>query len=95
VGEFDLFSLTDLRKTLNGILALCKRTLIDLSGITFLDLDFARGLALRLQLYATISPCTTLPQVTASVRVFGLWGWARFHPGANRDEPPVVSEASR
>jgi hypothetical protein len=52
VGEFDLFSLTDLRKTLNGILALCKRTLIDLSGITFLDLDFARGLALRLQLYA-------------------------------------------
>ena len=94
-GEFDLFSLTDLRETLNGLLALCRRTLVDLSGITFLDLDSARELALRSHLYAYyLTLHDPSPQVTASVRTFGLWSWIRFHPGADHQEPPAVSEAS-
>ncbi len=95
-GEFDLFSLTDLRETLNKILALCKRTLVDLSGITFLDLDSARELALRSQIYARyLTLHDPSPQVTASVRAFGLRGWIRFHPGADHEEPPVFSGASQ
>ena len=95
-GEFDLFSLTDLRETLNMILALCKRTLVDLSGITFLDLDSARELALRSQIYAHyLTLHDPSPQVTASVRAFGLLGWIHFHPGAGHEEPPVFSGASR
>ena len=95
-GEFDLFSLTDLRETLNKILALCKRTLVDLSGITFLDLDSARELALRSQIYAHyLTLYDPSPQVTASVRAFGLLGWIHFHPGAGHEEPPVFSGASQ
>jgi hypothetical protein len=31
--------------------------------------------------------------VTASVEAFRLGEWISFHPGADREEPPVVSEA--
>jgi hypothetical protein len=31
--------------------------------------------------------------VLASVEAFGLGEWISFHPGADREEPPVVSEA--
>ena len=51
-GEFDLFSLADLRRTLNKVLDLQKKTLVNLSGITFLDLASARELAVRAQVYA-------------------------------------------
>jgi anti-anti-sigma factor len=94
-GEFDLFSLSNLRETLNNVLDLRRPTLLDLSGITFLDLDSARELAVRAQLYAHyLCLRNPSPQVTASIRAFGLWGWIHFHPGTDREEPPVVSEAS-
>ena len=51
-GEFDLFSLGDLYRTLNGVLDLRKKILVDLSGITFLDLASTRELAVHAQLYA-------------------------------------------
>jgi hypothetical protein len=50
-GELDLFSLADLRETLNRVLSLSRPALVDLSGITFLDLHSARELVLRYQLH--------------------------------------------
>jgi anti-anti-sigma regulatory factor len=94
-GEFDLFSLTRLREALNGVASLQRPTLVDLSGITFLDLLSARELALRSQLYSHyLTFGNPSPEVTASARAFGLEGWARFHARADRREPPVISEVS-
>ena len=93
-GEFDLFSLDDLRRTLNGVLSLRKKTLVDLSGITFLDLTSARELAVRAQIYAHhLTLHNPSPQTTASVEAFGLGHRVRFYFGRDREEPPVVSEA--
>ncbi len=94
-GELDLFSLGDLRKTLNGVLTLRRPTLVDLSGITFLDLESARELAVRAQLYAShLSLHNPSPQVAASVEAFGLGSWMRFYFSADREEPPIFSETS-
>jgi hypothetical protein len=94
-GEFDLFSLGDLCRTLNGVLGLRRMTLVDLSGITFLDLASARELAVQAQLYAhRLTLHDPSLQVKASVEAFGLASWIPYHSRADRDEPPVVSEAS-
>ncbi len=94
-GEFDLFSLSNLREALNNVLALHRPTLVDLSGITFLDLDSARELAIRAQLYAHhLLLRNPSPWVRASIQAFGLAGWIPFHPGTDHEEPPLVSEAS-
>jgi len=93
-GELDLFTLVDLRETLNRVLASMRPTLLDLSGITFLDLQSARELAIRCQLCADrLTLRNPSPQVAASVEAFGLEEWISFHPGTDREEPPVVSEA--
>ena len=93
-GELDLFSLEELRETLNRVLGSMKPALVDLSGITFLDLCSARELAVRCQLWDRLLTLRNpSPQVSASVESFGLGEWISFHPGADREEPPVVSEA--
>jgi anti-anti-sigma factor len=93
-GELDIFSLTDLRETLNRVLGLSRPALVDLSGITFLDLDSARELVLRYQLHADhLTLSNPSRWVSASVEAFGMGGWIHFHPGADREGPPVVSEA--
>ena len=93
-GEFDLFALHDLRETLNRILDSMKPVLVDLSGITFLDLDSACELVLRYQLHADhLTLSNPSRWVTASVEAFGMGGWIYFHPGTDREEPPVISEA--
>ena len=93
-GEFDLFSLDDLRRTLNGVLDLRKKTLVNLFGITFLDLASARELAIRAQVYARhLTFHNPSPQVMASVEASGLGSWLRFHSGPDREEPPIFSEA--
>jgi hypothetical protein len=95
-GEWDLFSLDDLRAALNSVLDLRRPTFVDLSGISFLDLQSARELAVRAQLYAhQLFLRNPSPQVIASIKAFGLWGWVHFHPGTDHEEPPVFSEASR
>ena len=48
-GEFDLFSLANLREALNHVANLHRPTLVDLSGITFLDLLSARELTISSQ----------------------------------------------
>jgi anti-anti-sigma regulatory factor len=94
-GEFDLFSLTELREALNGVASLRRPTLVDLSGITFLDLLSARELAIRSQLYSHyLTFGNPSPEVTASARAFGLEGWVCFQRGGDHTEPPVVSEVS-
>ena len=93
-GEFDLSSLADLRRTLNGVLNLRRKILVNLSGITFLDLASARELAVRAQLYARhLTFHSPSPQVMASVEASGVGGWIRFYSGAEREEPPVFTEA--
>ncbi len=93
-GEFDLFSLDDLHRTLNGVLDLRKKTLVNLFGITFLDLASACELAVRAQVYARhLTFHNPSPQVMASVEASGSGGWIRFHSGPDREEPPVFSEA--
>jgi anti-anti-sigma factor len=94
-GELDLFSLSDLRETLNRVLGLSRPALVDLSGITFLDLHSARELVLRYQLHADhLTLSNPSPQVAASVAAFRLGEWIGFHPASDRKEPPLVSEAS-
>ncbi len=93
-GEFDLFSLGDLCRTLNWVLDLRKEILVDLSGITFLDLASTRELAVHAQLYADhLTLHNPSPQVTASVKAFGLVNWVHIYSGTGREEPPLVSEA--
>ena len=95
-GEFDLFSLTRIRKVLNDVAGLQRPTLVDLSGITFLDLLSARELAVRSRLcshYLTFG--NPSPAVTTSARAFGLEGWTSFQTGGGRREPPVISGVSR
>jgi anti-anti-sigma factor len=93
-GELDLFTLGDLREALNRVQSLGRPALVDLSGITFLDLHSARELAVRSQLYADyLTLRDPSPQVSASVEAFGMREWISFHPGTDREEPPVASEA--
>ncbi len=92
-GEFDLFSLAKLREALNHVASLQRPTLVDLSGITFLDLLSARELAIRSQLYSHFLTFGNPSfEVTASARAFGLEGWVRSQTKGDHREPPVVSE---
>ena len=92
MGECDLFSLSDLRKTLNGVLGLRRPTLVDLSGITSLDLVSARELAVCAHLYAhRLILRNPSPQVTSSLEAFGLANWVRFYFDTDHEELPVFS----
>lgn len=51
-GEFDQHNLEDLREALSTVLALRRPTLVDLAGVTFLDVGATRELAIRSHLYA-------------------------------------------
>ena len=51
-GEFDGHNLEDLRQILDSVLALRRPTMVDLSGVTFLDLGATRELTIRSRLYA-------------------------------------------
>ncbi len=92
-GEFDIFSLRDLREALSEVSTLRRPTLVDLSGITFLDLQSAREFAVRSLLYARhLSFANPSAEALASIKALGLEGWIHLNPDAYRDEPPVFSE---
>ncbi|MGB3681729.1 MAG: STAS domain-containing protein [Rubrobacteraceae bacterium] len=78
-GELDLTSAAELRSTLDNVASLCKRTTVDLSGVTFLDLQSTRELAVRSHLYAhhltLVNPSW---QARASVKACKLQDWVRF-----------------
>ncbi len=78
-GEFDGHNLEDLRKILDSVVALRRPTMVDLSGVTFLDVDATRELTIRSRLYAHhLTFRNPSPQVCASVAACGFEEWFDF-----------------
>ena len=91
-GEFDAYSLPDLREALDHVCAFGKPIVVDLSGITFLDLQSARELVVRFLFQAHhLAFENPSSGVLASIRALGMDGRARIRSG--HEEPPVFSEA--
>ena len=92
-GEFDAYSLPDLRETLVHICAFGKPVVVDLSGVTFLDLQSARELVVRSLIQEAHQLAFENPSsgVLASLRALGIDHQARIYGG--REEPPVFFEA--
>ena len=91
-GEFDAYSLPDMRRTLDRACAFGKPVVVDLSGVTFLDLRSARELAVQSVIQAhQLAFENPSPGVLASVRDLGIFGGSRTRTG--REEPSVFSEA--
>ena len=91
-GEFDAYSLPDMRRTLDRACAHGKPVVVDLAGVTFLDLRSARELVVRSVILARrLSLENPSTGVLASVRALGMDGGSRLRTG--REEPPVFSEA--
>ena len=83
-GEFDQHNLEDLRETLNGVLALRRPTLMDLSGVTFLDIGTSRELVIRSRLYGHHLILHNLSwQVRASMAACGFETWVGFRSNAD------------
>lgn len=92
-GEFDLFCAEELKRVLTDVTSRRERVIVDLSEISFLDLQSARELAVRSLLgphYLTfLNPS---PQVMATMGALGLEGWLDVSLGTGgRDEPQVFS----
>jgi len=78
-GEFDLHNLEELRETMSNTVALRRPTMIDLSGVTFIDVEATRELTIRSRLYAHhLTLCNPSWQVEASVAACGLGEWFAF-----------------
>ena len=91
-GEFDAYSLPDLRETLDRVCAFGKPVVVDLSGVTVLDLRAARELVVRSLIQAhQLAFENPSSGVLASILALGIDHHARIHTG--REEPPVFSEA--
>jgi anti-anti-sigma factor len=82
-GEFDRHNLEELRETLGDMVALRRPTVVDLSGVTFLDVGTTRELTIRSRLYAhhLVLHNPSL-QVRRSVAACGFEEWFDF-----RSEP--------
>jgi anti-anti-sigma factor len=86
-GEFDLFAIEPLREVLSGVASLRQPTVVDLSGVTFLDAYSIGELAVHSQLYAHHFAFRKPSwQVEASMEACGLNGWFR-NPHSERAEP--------
>lgn len=93
-GELDIAAFEDLRGTLDAAARLREPAVVDLSGVTFLDLLCARELAVRSQLYAhQLTLRDPSPQVLATARACGLEDWLLLAPEAADRETPVISRA--
>lgn len=78
-GEFDGHNLEDLRQILDAVVALRRPTMVDLSGVTFLDVEATRELTVRSRLYAHhLTFRNPSPQVCASVAACGFDEWFDF-----------------
>jgi anti-anti-sigma regulatory factor len=91
-GEFDAYSLPDLREALDHVGAFGRPVVVDLSGVTFLDLQSARELVVR-SLIQTHQLVFENPSsgVLASLGALGIDHQARIYTG--REGPPFFSEA--
>jgi anti-anti-sigma regulatory factor len=91
-GEFDAYSLPDLREALDHVCAFGKPVVVDLSGVTFLDLQSARELVVRSLIQAHhLAFESPSSGVLATIRALGMDGRTRIHSG--HGDPPVFSEA--
>ena len=78
-GEFDGHNLEDLREILDSVVALRRLTMVDLSGVTFLDVGATRELTIRFRSYAQHLTCRNpSPQVRASIAACGFEKWLDF-----------------
>ncbi|CAN5543446.1 hypothetical protein BH24ACT21_BH24ACT21_12320 [soil metagenome] len=94
-GEFDLSSIVELRETLSNVASLRRPTVIDLSGVTFMDLQSTRELAVRSQLYAHhVTLLNPSWQVERSVRACKLGEWVRFEYREERPSRPPLEKVS-
>ncbi|MGH3146850.1 MAG: STAS domain-containing protein [Rubrobacter sp.] len=97
-GEFDLHDLENLRVALDwalgGTSTPSSPAVVDLSGVTFLDVVTTRELALSSQLHARYMTLhSPSPAVLASVAACGLGDWFRF--GDDAAAVPEVPEPYR
>jgi anti-anti-sigma regulatory factor len=78
-GEFDRRNLEELRGTLDGVIALRRPIVVDLSGVTFLDIGATRELTIRSRLYAhRLTLRNPSWQVRRSVAACGFEDWYDF-----------------
>ncbi len=78
-GEFDQHNLEELRETLDAVVTLRRPTVVDLSGVAFLDVGATRELTVRSRLYAHhLTLRNPSPQARASVRACGFEEWLDF-----------------
>jgi anti-anti-sigma factor len=91
-GEFDQHDLQNLRETLDDVAALGRPALLDLAGVTFLDVGVARELAIRSQLHAGLLTLHNPSwQVWASVTACGLGNWLNFRADVGNSSYQQVS----
>jgi anti-anti-sigma regulatory factor len=94
-GELDIFSLGDLERMLTDVSTQEGPTLVDLSGISFLDLQSARELAVRSLLYRhTLKLRNPSSQVMATLEALGLECRLDRSPDTGRGGPRIFSEVS-
>lgn len=95
-GEFDQHALEELREVLGGVASLRRPTMVDLSGVMFLDIAATRELTIRSRLYAhhlTLSNPSW--QVRRSVAACGFQDWFDFHTDGDADtEDPACRRVS-
>lgn len=93
-GEFDASSLPSMREALDEASGLGGTAVVDLSGITFLDLQSTRELVVRslTQAHQLVFENPS-PGVLASVRALGMENGTGAWNGPDREEPPVYSGA--
>ncbi|MDQ4106760.1 MAG: STAS domain-containing protein [Actinomycetota bacterium] len=94
-GELDVASAPELRSTLDNMASFRRPTTIDLSGVTFLDLQSTRELAVRAQLYAHLLTLANPSwQARASVEACKLQDWVRFEHRTIRPDPRPLRKVS-
>ena len=94
-GELDIFCIEELKRVLTDVSSRPGPILVDLSGISFLDLQSARELAFRSLLYKHhLTLRNPSPQVIATVRALGLERWLDLLPDTGHEGPQVFSGVS-
>ncbi len=87
-GEFDQHTLEELREVLSDVASWRRPTVVNLSGVTFLDIAATRELTIRSRLYAhhlTLSNPSW--QVRKSVAACGFQEWFDFYPDPDAEDP--------
>ena len=91
VGEFDLSRREELRKTLSEACTPEGTVMVDLSEVTFMDLESVRELAFRCRMSpGNICLVNSSWEASASIAASGLGEWIRF----DETQPSTLSRVS-